>query len=225
MLLLLTGSHCPHVKVHVPDTELNSSYTGNWNSRSFFWVIPYARTLRGNQFSFKKWGRNSEKKERKFEEILWQLSQEATPHTQPWTAELNSSTMPCQEQTCPCFSQEVSWSDRFTVLRRKEYILVQYSGIILSHEITISNAWAELSLQGCSWWDGKGGNAEVKAWSISYQQRSDKLEIMNQLPSPKALLQVWSGANNLESEVSWQAGTKPDYNSAPSGSSTDRGAL
>lgn len=48
-----------------------------------------------------------------------------------------------------------------------------------------------------SWWGGKGRNARVKAWSTSYQQRSDKLETMSQLSSPKALLQVWSGVNNL----------------------------
>lgn len=26
MLFLLTGSHCPHVRVHVPDPELNTGY-------------------------------------------------------------------------------------------------------------------------------------------------------------------------------------------------------
>lgn len=120
MLFPLTGSHCPHGKVCVPDTELNSRY--------LYWELEFHEFFHlGDSPSQGPAGKPIFLKKRCMREkkIHDNSARRLLPHMHPWTAELNSSTLSCQEQKCPCFSQEATWSDRFMDLRRKKYILVQ----------------------------------------------------------------------------------------------------
>lgn len=220
MLFPLTGSHCPHGKVRVPDTELNSRYL-SWEPEfhEFFHLGDSPRQGPAGKPIFLKKG-------------AWERRKSAT--TQPGgysqyasldcRAELQHTALSGIDLSMFFSGSQLEWQAHGF---KKERIHFGTMHVALSCPMKSPSAMPERSCHRRAVAGEMAREAMLKsrlgALLINRKVISQKPWTSFQAPKPSFRSEV--ELTTFQSEVSWQAGTKPDYNSALSGSSTDRGAL